>query len=144
MYDISLVRKYTFVGDTNEIMILQFELDQREFLIDDVFKFNLNIVVQYDNSKTNWYRLKLKIDILYEDESLINSYIKVPISKGFIYQNLMRFNIDNVFKIHKNTSKLIFKVYLAKINESLKDNIVVSLTNYYENNYCNITHYRKI
>ena len=35
--NITLVRKFTFTGNTNEIMILQFEVDQREFDVNDTF-----------------------------------------------------------------------------------------------------------
>ena len=41
----------------NELMILLFELDQREFSVDDILDYNINVNFQYDNSKSNWYRL---------------------------------------------------------------------------------------
>ena len=78
-FNISLVKKFTFIGNVNEISILQFELDQRTFEKDDIINFYLNITIQYDNLKSNWYRLKMKFDILYDDETLIRSYIKMPI-----------------------------------------------------------------
>ena len=141
-FNITLVKKFTFVGNTNNIMILQFELDQREFDNNDTFQFFLNITIQYDVSKHNYYRLKLKFDILYDDETLIKEYIKMPISKGLVYHNLMNFNINNFFKLSKKTEKIIFKIYMAKINEALKDNIVFTLENKYENNFCDLIHYK--
>ena len=33
-FNITLVKKFTFTGNTNEIMVLQFELDQRTFDIE--------------------------------------------------------------------------------------------------------------
>ena len=86
-FNISLVKKFTFIGNVNEIMILQFELDQRTLEKNDIINFYLNITIQYDISKSNWYRLKMKFDILYDDETLIKSYIKMPTSKGFLYQD---------------------------------------------------------
>ena len=83
-FNITLVKKFTFIGAVKEIMILQFELDQREFDDGDTFQFFLNIPIQYDVSKTNYYRLKLKFDILYDDETLIKQHIKMPISKGLV------------------------------------------------------------
>ena len=77
--------------------ILQFELDQRTFDIDDVINFFLNITIQCDNSKCNWYRLKLKLDVLYGDDTLIKSFVKMPISKGFLYQHLMNYSINRYF-----------------------------------------------
>ena len=38
-FNISLVKKFTFIGNVNEMSILQFELDQRTFDIDDVINF---------------------------------------------------------------------------------------------------------
>ena len=72
-------------------MILQFELDQREFDINDTFQFFLNITIQYDVSKNNYYRLKLVFDILYDDETLIKKYVKMPISKGLVYHKFNEF-----------------------------------------------------
>ena len=48
----------------NELMILQFKLDQREFSVDDILDYNINVNFQYDDSKSNWYRLKMRFDIL--------------------------------------------------------------------------------
>ena len=141
-FNITLVKKFTFIGAVKEIMILQFELDQREFDINDSFQFFLNITIQYDVSKNNYYRLKLKFDILYDDETLIKQHIKIPISKGLVYHNLMNFKVNNFFKLSKKTEKIIFKIYMTKINEALQDEIVFTLQNAYENNYCDIIHYK--
>ena len=141
-FDITLVKKFTIVGDINEIMILEFQLDQREFNKNDTFQFFLNITIQYDLSKTNYYRLKLKFDILYDDESLIKQFIKMPTSKGLVYHNLMNFNVNNFFKLSKKTEKIIFKIYMTKINEALQNNIIFTFTNAYENNYCNLIHFK--
>ena len=40
-FNITLVKKFTFIGAVNEIMILQFELDQRKFDDGDTFQFFL-------------------------------------------------------------------------------------------------------
>ena len=141
-FNITLVKKFTFTGNTNEIMILQFELDQRIFDIDDVINFFLNITIQYDSSKFNWYRLKLRLDVLYDDETLIESFVKMPISKGFLYKHLINFNINRFFKLSKKTEKIIFKIYMLKINTALVDNIIFNLNQTYENDYCDIIHYK--
>ena len=143
-FNITLVKKFTFIGNVNEIMILQFELDQRTFDIDDIIKFFLNITIQYDNSKSNWYRLKLKLNFLYDDNTLIKSFVKMPVSKGFLYQHLMNYNINRFLKLFKKTEKIIFKIYMSKINESLQDNIVFNLNQQYENDYCDLIHYKSI
>ena len=72
-FNITLIKKFTFIGNMNELLILQFELDQREFSIDDILDYSINVNFQYDNSKSNWYRLKMRFDILYDDDSLISS-----------------------------------------------------------------------
>ena len=63
------------------------------------------------------------------------------VSKGFLYYHLINFNIKKFIRINKTTSKIIFKIYSVKNNTSLQDNIVVTMTNDYENNYCYIIHY---
>ena len=141
-FNISLVKKFKFIGNVNKMSILQFELDQRTFEKDDIINFYLNITIQYDNSKSNWYRLKMKFDILYDDETLIRSYIKMPTSKGFLYQHLINYVINRYIKLSKNTSKIIFKIYMSKINTLLQDNIVFTLQNSYEDNYCDLIHYK--
>ena len=137
------MKKITFIGDTNEILILQFELDQRVFSIDDIINYNLNLIFQYDSSKHNWYRLKMRFDILYDDQTLLSTFTKMLTSKGFLYWDLMNYNVNKFIKLNKKTNKIIFKIYLVKTNTSLKDNIVVSITHNYENNYCDIIHYSK-
>ena len=124
--------------------ILQFELDQRTFDIDDMIQFFLNITIQYDNSKSNWYRLKLKLDVLYDDERLIKSFVKIPISKGFLYYHLINYNVNRFFKLSKKTEKIIFKIYMSKIYTSLKDDIVFNLNQNYENDHCDVIHYKTL
>ena len=143
-FNITLVRKFTFTGNINEIMILQFELDQRIFDIDDVINFYLNITIQYDRTKFNWYRLKLRLDVLYDDDTLIKSFVKMPISKGFMYRHLMNYNINRFLKLSKKTEKIIFKIYMSKINTALIDNIIFNLNQTYENDYCDIIHYKTV
>ena len=141
-FNITLIKKFTFTGNTNEMIILQFELDQRTFDIDDIINFFLNITIQYDKSKSNWYRLKLKLDVLYDDDTLIKSFVKMPISKGFLYQHLINYNINRFFKLSKKTEKITFKIYMSKINTSLQDNIIFNLNQTYENDYCDLIHYK--
>ena len=140
-FNITIIKKFTFIGNIDELMILQFELDQREFSVDDILNYNINVNFQYDDSKFNWHRLKMRFDILYDDNSIISSFNKMLVSKGFYYYHLINFNINKFIKINKITSKIIFKIYLVKNNTSLQDNIVVTITNNYESNYCDITHY---
>ena len=140
-FNITIIKKFTFIGDIDELMILQFELDQREFSVDDIINYNINVNFQYDDSKFNWYRLKMRFDVLYDDDSIISSFNKMLVSKGFLYYHLINFNINKFIKINKITSKIVFKIYLVKNNTSLQDNIVVTITNNYESNYCDITHY---
>ena len=141
-FNITLVRKFNFIGNTNEIMILQFEMDQRLFDIDDMFQFFLNITTQFDNSKNNWYKIKLRLDILYDDDTLIKSFMKIPISKGFLYRHLMNFNINRFFKLSKKTEKIIFKIYICKVNTALVDDFSFNLNQTYEEDYCDIIHYK--
>ena len=141
-FNITLVRKFNFIGNTNEIMILQFEMDQRLFDIDDMFQFFLNITTQFDNSKNNWYKIKLRLDILYDDDTLIKSFMKMPISKGFLYRHLMNFNINRFFKLSKKTEKIIFKIYICKVNTALVDDFSFNLNQTYEEDYCDIIHYK--
>ena len=141
-FNITLVKKFEFIGDVKEIKIIQFELDQREFNVNDIFQFFLNITIEFDNSKFNWYRLKLKLDVFYDDDTLIKSFVKMPVSKGFLYKHLINFNINRFFKLSKKTEKIIFKIYMSKINTALVDNIIFNLNQKYENDYCDIIHYK--
>ena len=141
-FNITLVKKFEFIGDVKEIKIIQFELDQREFNINDIFQFFLNITIEFDNSKFNWYKLELKLDVFYDDDTLIKSFVKMPVSKGFLYKHLINFNINIFFKLSKKTEKIIFKIYMSKINTALVDNIIFNLNQKYENDYCDIIHYK--
>ena len=54
----------------------------------------------------------------------------------------MNYSINRYFKILKKTSKIIFKIYMVKINTSLQDNIIFNLNQTYENDYCDLIHYK--
>ena len=68
----------------------------------------------------------------------------MPISKGFLYQHLMNYNINRFFKLSKKTEKIIFRIYMSKINTSLQDNIIFNLNQTYENDYCDLIHYKMV
>ena len=54
----------------------------------------------------------------------------------------MNYNINRFLKLSKKTEKIIFKIYMSKINEALQDNIIFNLNQKYENDYCDIIHYK--
>ena len=139
MHNIDLICKFIITGEQDFIQILQFEVD-RVFLIDDMIKFFLSIKIVYLNMKTNYWTLFLRIDVLYKNEELIKSFSRYMLSKGFLFKNLAHFDINIIFKLNQNTDRLIFKIYMEKVNESYKDDITITLTNEFENNYCNIEH----
>ena len=68
----------------------------------------------------------------------------MPISKGFLYQHLMNYNINRYVELSKKTQKIIFKIYMSKINTSLKDNIEFILNQSYEDDYCDLIHYKTL
>ena len=90
--------------------------------------------------KTNYWTLFLRLDVPYKNEVLIKSFSKYMLSKGFLFKNLAHFDINNILKLNQNTDRLIFKIYTEKINKSYKNDITITLTNEFENNYCNIEH----
>ena len=81
------------------------------------------------------------MDVHYKDDVLIKTFSKQMTSKSFIFKNLVTFAIDNMFKLNKQTDRLIFKLYLHKFNTSHKDEVTVTLSNTLEENYCNIIWY---
>ena len=68
--------------------------------------------------------------------------MKMPISKGFLYHHLMNFNINRFFKLFKKTEKIIFKIYICKVNTALVDDFNFNLNQTYEEDYCDIIHYK--
>ena len=139
MHNIDLVRRFNIKSEENFIKILQFEID-REFLVNDVIKFFISTKFLYENMKMYWV-LYFKMDVHYKDDVLIKTFSKQMTSKGFIFKNLVTFAIDNMFKLNKQTDRLIFKLYLHKVNTSHKDEVTITLSNTLEENYCNIIWY---
>ena len=139
MYNIDLVRRFNIKSEENFIQILQFEIDC-EFLVNDVIKFFISTKFLYENMKMYWV-LYFKMDVHYKDDVLIKTFSKQMTSKGFIFKNLVTFAIDNMFKLNKQTDRLIFKLYLHKVNTSHKDEVTITLSNTLEENYCNIIWY---
>ena len=139
MHNIDLVRRFYIKSEENFIQILQFEID-REFLVNDVIKFFISTKFLYENMKMYWV-LYFKMDVHYKDDVLIKTFTKQMTSKGFIFKNLVTFAIDNMFKLNKQTDRLIFKLYLHKVNTSHKDEVTITLSNTLEENYCNIIWY---
>ena len=143
MHNIDLVRKFNINGEQDCIQILQFEID-RQFLINYIIKFFLSIKIVYLNMKTNYWTLFLRLDAHYKNEVLIKRFNKYMLSKGFLFKNLAHFDTNDMFKLNQNTDRLIFKLYMEKVNKSYKNDITIILTNEFESSYCNIDHLRII
>ena len=141
MHNIDLVRRFKITSETDYIQILQFEID-RNFLVDDVIKFFISIKLLYENMSKVYWTLYFKMDVHYKDDVLIKSFKKQMTSKGFLFKNLATYNIDNTFKLNKDTDILIFRLYMYKLSTAYKNNVTVTLTNSLEENYCNLIWYR--
>ena len=141
MHNIDLVRRFNITSELDFSQVLQFEID-RNFLVNDIIKFFISIKFLYENMKMYWV-LYFKIDIHYKDDVLIKSFKKQMTSKGFISKNLVTFNIDNMFKLNKQTDRLIFKLYMCKVSTAYKNDVAITLSNTLEENYCNLIWYSK-
>ena len=139
MHNIDLVRRFNITSELDFIQVLQFEID-RNFLVNDIIKFFISIKFLYENMKMYWV-LYFKIDVHYKDDVLIKSFKKQMTSKGFIFKNLVTFNIDNMFKLNKQTDRLIFKLYMYKVSTAYKNDVTITLSNILEENYCNLIWY---
>ena len=138
LHNIDLNKTFKLDSSMNEILVTQMELDQRTFEIDDVFKFYLNILIEFSNQKSMHYTLYMRFDILYDDQTLIKSFKRYMTSKGSVYLSTGTFNICRIFKILKKTEKIIFKIYYVKVNTSNKNLIQFDLIDKYENNYLDL------
>ena len=137
MHNIDLIRRFDITSEMDYIQILQFEID-RNFLVNDVIKFFISIKLLYENMSKIYWTLYFKMAIYYKDDVLIKTFNKQMTSKGFLFKNLATFNIDNMFKLNKDTDRLIFKLYMYKVSTAYKNNVTVTLSNSLEENYCNI------
>ena len=143
MHNIDLVRRFEITSEKEYIQILQFEID-RKFLVNDIIKFFISIKLLYEDMRNVYWVLYFKMDVHYKDDVLIKSFKKQMTSKGFLFKNLATFNIDNMFKLNKDTDRLIFKLYMHKISTAYKNNVIITLTNSLEENYCNLIWYSNI
>ena len=141
MHNIDLVRRFEITSELDHIQILQFEID-RDFLVNDVIKFFISIKLLYENMSKIYWTLYFKMGVHYKGDVLIKTFNKQMTSKGFLFKNLATFNIDNMFKLNKDTDRLIFKLYMHKVSTAYKNNVTITLTNSLEENYCNIIWYR--
>ena len=141
MHNIDLVRRFEITSEIDYIQILQFEID-RNFLTNDIIKFFISIKLLYKNMSKVYWTLHFKMDVHYKDNVLIKSFKKQMTSKGFLFKNLATYNIDNMFKLNKDTDRLIFKLYMHKVSTAYKNNVTITLTNSPEENYCNLIWYR--
>ena len=143
MHNIDLVRRFEITSEKDYIQILQFEID-RKFLVNDIIKFFISIKLLYEDMKNVYWVSYFKMDVHYKDDVLIKSFKKQMTSKGFIFKNLATYNIDNMFKLNKDTDRLIFKLYMHKVSTAYKNNVIITLTNSLEENYCNHIWYSNI
>ena len=111
MHNIDLVRRFEIKSEIDYIQILQFEID-RIFLVNDIIKFFISIKLLYENMSKVYWTLYFKMDVHYKDDVLIKSFKKQMTSKGFLFKNLATYNIDNMFKLNKDTDRLIFRLYM--------------------------------
>ena len=124
-------------SEMDYIQILQFEID-RNFLVNDVIKFFISIKLLYENMREVYWTLYFKMGVHYKDDVLIKSFKKQMTPKGFLFKNLATYNIDNMFKLNKDTDRLIFKLYMHKVSTAYKNDVTVTLTNSLEENYINL------
>ena len=143
MHNIDLVTRFEITSEMDYIQILQFEID-RKFLVNDVIKFFISIKLLYENMSKVYWVLYFKMDVHYKDDTLIKTFKKQMTSKGFLFKNLATYNIDNMFKLNKDTDRLIFKLYMHKVSTVYKNNVIITLTNSLEENYCNLIWYSNI
>ena len=141
MHNIDFVKRFEITSETDYIQILQFEID-RNLLVDDVIKFLISIKLLYENMSKVYWTLYFKMYVHYKDDALIKSFKKQMTSKGFLFKNLATYNIDNMFKLNKDTDRLISRLYMYKLSTAYKNNVTVTLTNSLEENYCNLIWYR--
>ena len=118
MHNIDLVRRFEITSEVDYIQILQFEID-RNFLVNDIIKFFISIKLLYENMSKVYWTLYFKMDVHYKDDVLIKSFKKQMTSKGFLFKDLATYNIDNMFKLNKDTDRLIFKLYIVQIKYCL-------------------------
>ena len=142
MHNIDLIRRFEGTSEMDFIKILQFEID-RNFSKDDVIKFFISVKFLYGNMNKVYWALYFKMSVHYKDDLLIKTFNKQMISKGFLFKNLATFNIDNMFKLDFNTERLIFKLFMHKVNTAQKNNVTITLSNVLEENYCNLIWYAK-
>ena len=134
LHNIDLNKTFKLDSSIDEVLVTQLELDQRSFKIDDVFKFYLNILIEFSNQKSMYYTLYMRFDVLYDDQTLIKSFKRYMTSKGSVYLSTGTFNICRIFKLFKKTEKIIFKIYFCKVNTSNKNLIQFDVINKYEKN----------
>ena len=143
MHNIDLVRRFEITSEKDYIQILQFEID-RNFLVNDIIKFFISIKLLYEDMRNVYWVLYFKMDVHYKDDVLIKSFKKQMTSKGFTFKNLATYNIDNMLKLNKDTDRLIFKLYMHKVSTAYKNNVIITLNNSLEENYCNLIWYSNI
>ena len=138
LHNIDLNKTFKLDSSIDEVLVTRMELDQRTFEIDDVFKFYLNILIEFSNQKSMYYTLYMRFDILYDDQTLIKSFKRYMTSKDSVYLSTGTFNICRIFKLFKKTEKIIFKIYFVKVNTSNKNLIQFDVINKYEKNFLDI------
>ena len=138
LHNIDLNKTFELTPDMEEILVNDMNLDSRTFDINDVLKLYLNIIIKFENNKSMFHTIYMRLDVLYDDETLIKSYNKFPISKGFIFLQTMSFNISRIVKIFKKTEKILFRIYFCRTDTDTDILVKFDLTNIYEKNYLDI------
>ena len=138
LHNIDLNKTFELTPDMEEILVNDMNLDSRTFDINDVLKLYLNIIIKFENNKSMFHTIYMRLDVLYDDETLIKSYNKFPISKGFIFLQTMSFNISRIVKIFKKTEKILFRIYFCRTDTDTDILVKFDLTNRYEKNYLDI------
>ena len=138
LHNIDLNKTFELTPDMEEILVNDMELHSRTFDINDVLKLYLNIIIKFENNKSMHHTIYMRLDVLYDDETLIKSYNKYPTSKGFIFLQTMCFNISRIVKIFKKTEKILFRIYFCRVKTNTNILVKFDLTNIYEKNYLDI------
>ena len=138
LHNIDLNKTFELTPDMEEILVNDMDLHSRTFDINDVLKLYLNIIIKYENNKSMFHTIYMRLDVLYDDETLIKSYNRYPTSKGFIFLHTICFNISRIVKIFKKTEKILFRIYFCRTKTNTNILVKFVLTNIYEKNYLDI------
>ena len=141
LFNLNSNKDINFLSNIKKILVYENNINY-QFKVNSFIELNESIVYKYDNIKTSYCILKEVYVIMDQDDIILDEFSFNIKSKGFIFNNLHKFDNQYFFKVQSNITTLKLKVYLERINYDNEVEFNLQLNSDHQNNFIALKYFK--